>query len=411
MRILIVSQYFWPESFRINEVAIELEQRGHEVTVLTGLPNYPSGKVQSGYGFFKRHTENLGNIRIVRSPLIPRFKGKGWQLALNYISFAVLASFVGVFRCRGRYDVIFVYEPSPITVGFPAIVLKYFKRIPIIFWVQDLWPESLSATGAVRSQFLLEQVRKMVRFIYRHSDLILAQSKAFIPEIHELGASADRIQYYPNSAEKLYRPLKLQTDAPETELMPSGFKVMFAGNIGAAQDFETILEAATLLKDQKNIHWVILGDGRLKPWVESEIPKRGLQDTFHLLGRHPMEAMPAFFSLADALLVTLKNDPIFALTIPSKVQSYLACGRPIVAGLDGEGARVIQESGAGLTCSSSSPKDLASAVLKVSKLSPDSREEMGKSGFNYFRAEFEPNMLIEKLENLMKETIRQHKAQ
>lgn len=406
MRILIVSQYFWPESFRINELAVELKQRGHEITVLTGLPNYPSGKIQSGYGFFKKHLEDYQGVRIVRSPLTPRFAGKGWQLALNYLSFAALATLTGILRCRDHYDVIFVYEPSPITVGFPAIVIKWLKRVPIVFWVQDLWPESLSATGAVRSSFLLEQVRKMVRFIYRHCDLILAQSKAFIPEIRKLDTPEDRVQYYPNSAEKLYRPLVLANDTRERSLMPSGFKVMFAGNIGAAQDFDTILEAATLLKDQKHIHWMILGDGRLKSWVETEIPKRGLQDTFHLLGRYPVEDMPKFFSLADALLVTLKNDPIFSLTIPSKVQSYLACGKPIIAGLNGEGARVVEEAGAGVTCAPSRPAELAKAVLRMSALTNEQRKKMSESGLVYFRENFEPDMLVRKLEELIERTTR-----
>ncbi len=359
MRILIVTQYFWPENFRINDLALGLQENGHQVEVLTGIPNYPSGKFFRGYGYFNKRKDNFNGLKIIRAPLIPRGNGSGLRLAFNFISFAFSASLIGPMLCRGKFDLIFVYEPSPITVGLPALVIKKVKSAPVMFWMQDLWPESLSATGAVRSKIILKSVELLVRFIYKGFDRILAQSRAFIPPIIRLGKNPNNISYYPNSAEELYQPLKLENNAPENAVMPDGFCLTFAGNIGAAQDFGTILSAAERLKDHPDIHWVILGDGRMFPWVKEQVQTRGLNESIHLLGRHPAETMPRFFALSDALLVTLRKEPIFALTIPSKVQSYLACAKPIIAALDGEGSRIIDEAGTGITCGAENPNALA----------------------------------------------------
>ena len=407
MRVLIVTQYFWPESFRVNDLAVEFKGRGYDVTVLTGMPNYPSGHFFAGYGLFSPSKEEWEDIPVHRVPLIPRGSGQRWRLALNFLSFALSASALGPFRCRGCFDVIFVYEPSPITVGLPAIVLKKLKHAPIIFWVQDLWPESLSATRAVKSKRVLSWVERMVRFIYRRCDLILAQSKGFVPHVVAMGADVARVKYFPNWAENCYRPVTVEADAPERKEMPKGFCVMFAGNIGAAQSFETILEAATLLRDRHDIHWLVVGDGHRRTWVEGEIVARGLKENVHLLGSRPAESMPRYFALADVLLVTLKRDPIFGLTIPSKVQSYLACAKPILAALDGEGARVVRESGAGIVCPAEDAKALADSVLRLYHMSPEERDGMGRNGRVYFEANFEREHLLDQLELWMQGLLRE----
>ena len=404
MDILILTQYFWPETFRINEIAALLVKEGNRVTVLTGVPNYPSGAFAPGYGWFRNTRQDYQGARIVRVPLLPRFSGRSWQLVLNFFSFALSASLLGPFVCRGNYDVIFVYEPSPITVGLASSVLRKIKKAPVAFWVQDLWPESLAATGAVRSEWILNAVRRMVRFIYRRCDLILAQSRAFLPEITRLSPPGADIRYFPNSADTLYCPDTFSPDSPEARSLPrEGFRVLFAGNIGAAQNFETILGAAEILLGQKNIQWLILGDGRERGWVAEQIAKRKLQDHVHLLGMHPVDTMPKWFGLADALLVTLRREPIFALTIPAKIQSYLACGKPCLAALDGEGAKVIEEAGAGLTCPAEDPEALALLVLKLSELSPAEREKMGSNGLAYFRENFEIHALLKKLQDWFRE--------
>jgi colanic acid biosynthesis glycosyl transferase WcaI len=405
MRLLIVSQYFWPENFRINDLVIGLKQRGHEVTVLTGMPNYPEGNFYPGYGFFFPCGEDFEGIPVLRVPLVPRGRGKGLMLAMNFLSFAVFASLLAPWRCRGDFDVIFVYEPSPITVALPALLLKKIRKIPVVLWVQDLWPESLSATGAVHSPLILHWVGKLVRFIYRRCDRVLVQSEGFIVPVLAMGAAPGSVLYFPNNAEALYKPVTLSDDAPERAGMPSGFRVMFAGNIGEAQDFGTILSAAEKVKNYPDIHWLILGDGRMSAWVRTQITRRGLGATVHLLGKHPVESMPRYFSLADALLVTLKNEPVFSLTIPGKVQSYLACGKPIIAALDGEGARIVRESGAGLTATAENPDALAKAVLEMYGMSVSARQVMGERGLDYFRRHFERDMLLSRLDGWLKDLI------
>ncbi|MGH7146379.1 MAG: glycosyltransferase family 4 protein [Nitrospiraceae bacterium] len=402
MKILIVSQYFWPESFRINDLALGLKERGHEVTVLTGMPNYPSGRMFSGYTMFSPTNERFEGIPILRFPLIPRGNGRRWRLALNYVSFALSASLLAPLRCKGPFDSIFVFEPSPVTVGIPALVLKKLTRVPIVFWVQDLWPESLSATGAVRSQRVLRWVAKLVRFIYRRCDCVLVQSEGFIPYVTAMGADPQRVMYFPNWAESLYHPVEVGADAPERAEMPDGFRVMFAGNIGAAQSFETILDAAERLKKHYDIHWVILGDGHRKSWVEEQVIARGLKGQVHLLGSRPLESMPRYFALADALLVSLKKDPLFAATIPSKVQSYLACGRPILAVLEGSGAAVVRDAGAGMVCAPDDGRGLAEAVLRLFQLSQQERSLMGQKARYYYDRHFERNMLLDRLESVFR---------
>ena len=407
LNILIISQYFWPENFRINDLSLALLERGHRVSVLTGIPNYPDGRFATGYGYGQKLRQDYHGVKVMRVPLMPRGGGGGFRLVLNYLSFALSASILAPLICRDKYDLIFVYEPSPVTVGFPALVLKKMRGIPVMFWVQDLWPESLTATGAVRSPVILKAVEWMVRFIYRGCDRILVQSKAFSRPIEKLGTPRGKIIYFPNSAEDLYQPVIGEPDAAECLQMPAGFRVMFAGNIGAAQDFPTILDAADILKPHRDIHWLILGDGRMRPWVESKVKELGLSNVVHFLGRHPVESMPRYFSFAHALLVTLKKDPIFSLTIPSKTQSYLACGAPIIAALDGEGARIIAEAEAGVTCPAEDPRALAEAVLTLYRMPEQERRDMGIRGRRYFEEHFEGAMLLNRLETWMGELLKE----
>ena len=240
-----------------------------------------------------------------------------------------------------------------------------------------------------------------MRFIYHRCDLILVQSRAFIPSIQSFGLDMNRIVYFPNSAEEFYRPITNYKDLEERKIMPQGFIVMFAGNIGKAQDFATIISAAEKLKDYKEINWVIIGDGRMRSWVEEEVNKRNLTANFLLLERRPAEMMPRYFALADVLLVTLKNEEIFKLTVPSKVQSYLASGKPVIAALAGEGARVIEESGAGITCQPADPDALAQSVLKVYHIQDSERREMGLKGRKYFENNFERGKLLDQLDRII----------
>jgi len=405
MRVLIVSQYFWPENFPINDLAKGLRERGHDITVLTGMPNYPEGRFFPRYRAFPIRRDHYEGIRIVRVPMVPKGNGNAIRMVLYYWSLALSACLLVPIFFRKRVDLVFVYQPSPITVGLPALVLKAMDQTPVWIWVQDLWPETLAGTGMVRSAFLLTLTDRLVRFIYSKCDRVLVQSQAFVPRMVKKGVPRERIRFFPNSAQELYKPAIVKPDAPERNLMPQGFRVLFAGNIGRAQDIPTILSAAEKLKQEMDIHWVILGDGPMRSWAEERIRARGLEKTVHLLGRYPEQAMPRFFSLADALLVTLKKDPVFAITIPSKIQSYLACGRPIVAALDGEGSRVIGESGGGLTVPAGDSDALANVVMKMYRMPKSELERMGRLSREYSEIHFERNTLLDKLDRWMKEEV------
>ena len=397
MRILIVTQYFWPEEFRINDITEGLIERGHEIVVLTGLPNYPKGRFEKGYGFTGPYTEDFHGAKVVRTPMLAR-GSNAISLVFNYFTFALMASLVGPFRCKGQFDAVLVFEPSPIFVGIPARVMSWLKRAPILFWVQDLWPESLSATGVVKSRLVLRIVEAVVRWIYRGCSLILVQSRAFVEPIRRLGVPVHKIVYFPNSAESFYRPVERHEDWGGPPL-PDGFRVMFAGNIGTAQSFETILSAAELIRDKKGIHWIIIGDGRQLAWVREQVDLRDLTMQVHLMGRHPVETMPEWFGQADIMLVALRRDKAMAMTIPAKVQSYLACAKPIVASIDGEGARIIELAAAGLSAPAENAAALADKVKYLYEMPSEKREEMGKQGLDYFKGHFSREVLLNQLEN------------
>lgn len=400
MKILLVSQYFWPENFRINELSAGLVERGHEVTVLTGIPNYPSGKFYEGYGFFRNLRQNYSGAKVLRIPVIPRGRGGMFRLALNYLSFIFFAVFLSPLICRGKFDLIF-FSLSPVAEGIPAVIMKKFKKASLIFWVQDLWPESLSAAGTFKNSSLHNLIRRIMAVIYSSCDKILVQSRAFVPFVANMGVNKEIILYFPNFAEDFYIPIDLDVAALERESLPSGFIVMFAGNIGASQDFETIISAAEKLREHKDIYWVILGDGRMRRWVGEEIMSRNLNSQFSLLGKYPSEEMPRYFARADVMLVSLKNEEIFKYTIPSKVQSYLACAKPVIASLDGEGAKIIEESGAGFSCLPESPDMLAQLVLKMYHMERSKRIAMGLRGREYFKRNFERTLLVNQLNSLI----------
>lgn len=404
MRILVVSQYFWPENFRINDLVKEWVQRGHQVTVLTGIPNYPSGKVFDAYQDNPGAFTEFEGAQVVRVPILPRGTG-GLRLMLNYLSFVFGASSFGPWRLRGKpADVIFVFEPSPVTVGLPAVWLGKIKNAPVVFWALDLWPDTLAAMGVVRSPRILAWVGHMVRFIYNRCTLVLGQSRSFLVSIAHYCDDKAKIRYFPSWAEDLFMDGHVQP-APEVPEWVDGFTVVFAGNIGEAQDMSAVLDAAERLKDHACIRWVIVGDGRKSDWLQSEVILRGLDKKVLLPGRFPIERMPSFYAHADALLVSLKRDPVFSMTIPGKVQSYLMAGIPLLGMLDGEGAAVIRDSKAGLSCEAGDDAGLAEAVLVLAAMSADDRKQLGLNGRTYAQQEFGRTQLMDRLEALLIEVV------
>lgn len=399
MKVLILSQHFWPESFRINEVAATLAAMGCEVTVLTGQPNYPGGVIFDGYSAFRTRRETHGGIDIYRVPLIPRGRGGAVRLMLNYLSFLLTASTLGPWALRGRhFDVIFVYGTSPILQAIAGVVIKHLKRTALVIWVQDLWPESLEATGFVRNRVLLRGVEIVVRWIYRDANLLLVQSEAFVPRVKAMSGHTP-VHYHPNPGNAPLATALAQC-APSLVLAP-GFNVVFAGNLGTVQALDNILKAAEMLLNHREIKLVLVGSGGRSDWLQQQVTSRGLTNV-RLAGRFPTEAMPAIFAQASALLVSLIRSPIMELTIPSKIQAYLAAGRPIIAALDGEGARVVRDAGAGLSCTAEDARALADTVLELQATPAAKLKDMGESGRRYYMQHFEPGLLGRKLLDQLK---------
>lgn len=395
MKILIYSHYFWPESFRINEIACTLKARGHKIEVITGKPNYPEGKFFSGYIGWGINRDSWRDIPILRIPMLPRGRGSAFKLAINYCSFIISGLLLVPWLVRRvKYDVIFVYGVSPIFQCIPASFLGWLKGVPVVLWIQDLWPQSAEATGYIKSPFLLKLLNNFVRFTYAHTDLLLVQSKAFIEPVAELAPNI-RCAYYPNSVEKeFYSPKHII--APFIKPLQSDFTVLFAGNVGEAQSMKTILAAAEKLQKNTEIKIVILGSGSKLEWVAQQISDKKLTNLY-LEGRFPVETMPVLLRQASVLLATLANQPIFEMTVPNKIQAYLAVGKPVIACLNGEGAKLIRQAKAGIAVKAEDSADLVGAIIKLYQMSESERVQMGTNGRAYFKKHFDGEMLTTQL--------------
>ena len=400
MSVLIVTQYYWPENFRINDFAESLYKTGYDVTVLTGLPNYPEGKLYKGYKW-KILKEKHKNINIIRIPLITRGKATNLRLFLNYFSFALFASILSPFLVKKDIKAIFIYGGSPITKSIPAIALKYLYNVPVFLWVLDLWPESVFINNRINSKILFKLIQSMTRWIYKHCDSILVQSKAMINSIVSNKADPSKIVYFPSWAEAQFlKPVEDFTDKELLANLPKGFYITFAGNIGEGQDIETIIKVAEELKLFHNIHWLFIGYGSKFKWLKTNVLNRNLQETVHVLGKRPLETMPMYYSFSDVLLASLKKNNIYALTLPGKIQTYLASGKPIISMIDGESARIINESKSGFVVPSENTDGLLKAVKNMYKMPKDELNIMGLNGRQYYLKNFDFNQTVKRFNKL-----------
>lgn len=400
MNILLVSQYFWPETFRINDLADSLVKRGNNVTVLTGKPNYPEGKIYKGYSFWGCTKETHNRIEVIRVPLLPRGNGSGIRLALNYLSF-IFFSCLYILSHKKKYDVSLTFAISPITQVYAALLHKRLYKSKAILWVQDLWPESVVAAGKMHSGFIYKRLSKMVQNIYYKVDRICIQSEAFATSIIQRNVDSKKISYIPNWAEDLFTERKQVDKTKYKSLIPEGFIVMFAGNIGEAQDFDSIINAAIKTKDNPQIKWVIIGDGRKKKEIEKQIQEKELTETLYLLGRYPVEEMPHLFIHADVMLVSLKDEKIFSLTIPSKIQSYMAFGKPIVSMINGIGNQIIEEADCGYIASAGNHNQLANNVLTAYNVDKKELEDKGRNGMLYYERNFSKSQILTHLLSIL----------
>jgi glycosyltransferase involved in cell wall biosynthesis len=371
--------------------------------VLTGLPNYPEGKIFEEYEATPAQFNNYCDAKVVRVPMLARGK-RSISLILNYFSFFTSASVVGAYKLRGeKFDAVFVYAVSPIMAAIPALVMGRLKRAPVFVWVLDLWPETLRAVGVLKKPALLSLVGKMVSWIYNRTDYLLLQSHGFFENVKNYctkDIDPQRLVYFPSWAEDDFSSAVPQSSSL-LDRDDTVFTVVFAGNLGEAQDLPAVLDAASALRDKVAIRWVIVGDGRMSEWLGQQVHSRGL-DNVLLLGRHPLEKMPGLFANADALLVSLKTNDVFEKTIPGKVQAYLASGRPLLGMINGEAARVIGDSGAGLTCASGDASGLASITLALAKTDSMKLKAMGESGRQYYLSNYSKPLLLTRLEDLFR---------
>ena len=402
MKILIVSQYFYPEEFKINDLARELVTRGHHVSVLTGKPNYPTGEYYEGYQYSGEQKEDYYGVEIIRVPLRKRGNGGALNLVRNYWSFVVNAKKF-IRRNRMEFDAILCFEVSPITQAYPALYCKKKYGGKVLLWVQDLWPESVTAAGGVNNKIALGILERMVKRIYEKCDVLLVQSDGFRQSILSKGNFAQKIVFAPNWAEDLYLEKKMIEKEAISAMMPDGFKVMFAGNVGAAQDIESIIKAANETRDIPEIKYIIVGDGRARAKAEEQVKQMGLEKTVYFMGRHPMAQMPTFFSMTDVMVVSLKDEYIFSLTIPAKTQSYLASGKPIVTMLNGEGSRIVEQAKCGLIAPSGDYKKFAENIKKLYHTDKAELDQMGKNGFEFYKKHFDKKMVVDNIIESMKQ--------
>lgn len=379
MNILYLSQYFYPEQFLNNHVARSLAVAGHSVDVVCCVPNYPAGRFFPGYSNWRRKKEIWEGVRVHRVFTIPRGKSPV-QLILNYLAYPLAASW-RLLRLRPpRGAISFVSMPSPLFQALAGIFAKRMWKIPTVYWVQDIWPDSAIITLGIRNRLAIKMLNGICGWIYRQADLVMVQSDGFHGRIGGFGVPADRIVTLPNCAPDAFVPIDFDAiPARIFALVPHDRRtIMFAGNIGESQDFDTIIAAAAMLPSDTDVLIVVVGSGRDEDRVREKVARARLDDRFLFLGRHPEADMPAFFACADAMLVSLRNEPIFALTVPSKVQAYMACGKPILASLTGEGAVVITDARAGIVVSPSTPEALGEAMAMVASMRPDELRTMGQ---------------------------------
>lgn len=392
MRVLLITNHFYPEEFRCNDLAFGLAKKGHKVTVLSAIPDYPKGKYHKGYGIFRKRIEIINNVKIYRSFIIARGSGGAIRLALNYGSSFIAQCFdallLGLF---GRFDYVLVHETSPVMVGVPGVIASKLKRVPMDFWVLDLWPESLQDAGGISHPAILGFFSKLTSWIYKHSRHILMSSRGFKDSILEKGNFENKLVYFPNWADCSLNSISHDVSLPP---LPNGFRLMFAGNIGEAQDMDNLMKVANLLGEEKDIHFCIVGDGRKRQYVEDYIKQHALEETVHLLGRYPIDAMPLFFDKADVLLVTLKDSLIFNLTVPAKVQAYMNAGKPIIAMMNGEGPSLIAEARCGYSVPSGDAVAMAELIKRMRALDSEQLTKLGESGKVYCKSHFtfEKNM-------------------
>lgn len=399
--ILVISQYFYPEQFRINDIALEWVKRGYQVTVVTGMPNYPEGEFYPGYNNQKRREEIWNGITIIRLPILPRKSGY-INLIKNYWSF-VNEGYRWVKETSLKTDIVYTFEVSPMTQALVGI--KYAKKedIPHYLYVTDLWPENIASVTGIGSKMLLYPIQKMVDYIYNNSQHILTCSQSFIPKIIARNISKSKVEFWPQYAEEFYKPV---SKTPLRELPPTNVtRLMFAGNMGKAQGLDILVSVAELLKlNGTLLEFVLIGEGRHKAELERLIIKNNLADYFNFIERKPAIDIPSYYAHADALLITLEKSEVFALTLPAKTQSCFSSGKPIIVSADGEINKLVKEARAGFASEARDVSQLYENILHFINLTLEEKNQMGQNAYRYAKEKFDKKTLMDRMDIIFNTT-------
>jgi glycosyltransferase involved in cell wall biosynthesis len=393
--ILVISQYFHPENFRINDLCQDWIKRNYRVSVITGIPNYPQGAFFHGYGLFCRRKELYHEIEINRLPIIPRGKSS-IMLVLNYISFVISGLFWSLFT-RINADIVFIFEVSPMTQALPGVWYARRRRIPCCLYVQDLWPESIEIVAGLKNKLIIRAIRQMTHYIYKHCTWIFTTSESFKSAIAKQGVPRDKIRYWPQYAEDYCKPVPRSRLA---EIPDDGrFNIIFAGNIGFAQGLEILPRTAELLKQARiNVRFNLVGDGRFRTSLIQITKDRKVDELFNFIDRQPAARIPEFLAANDAAFLSLTNSPLFAMTIPAKLQTYLACGIPIIASADGETQVIIEKAQAGVCSPAGDAEKLADNIAAMAARTPDQLRRMAMNAREYYLLNFNKNKLMSEMD-------------
>ena len=393
--ILVISQYFYPENFRINDMCKEWVKRGYEVTVVTGIPNYPQGKFFDGYGLCKKRKEEYEGVHVIRLPILARGKGSV-RLALNYFSFVVSGFFWKTFT-KVKADKVFIFEVSPMTQALVGVWYAKRRKIPCSIYVTDLWPESVEIVLDLHNKLILNPIGKMVDYIYKNCEKIYTSSQTFTDKIASRNVPREKIEFWPQYAEDFYQ----KTDKKAREIIQDGeLNLLFAGNLGYAQGLNILLEAAKILKDRNEfVRFNLVGNGRYESVLKENIAKENVENYFHFIDRRPPEEIPMYMAASDVALIILSKSEIFAMTIPAKTQSCLACGKPIIVSADGEVQQVIKEASCGFGSDAEDVEGFVNNILKMKRTSTEEREEFARNALKYSNEKFAKKELMDRMED------------
>lgn len=399
--ILVISQYFYPEQFRINDICTEWVKRGYKVTVITGIPNYPQGRFYNGYGLFKNRKENYNGVDIIRIPLIPR-GNNAIMLALNYFSFVVSGFFWKLFT-KIKADYVFIFEVSPMTQALPGVWYAKKRKIPCYLYVTDLWPENVEIVAGIKNKCILNAIGIMVDYIYKRADKIFTSSKSFIDAINERGVKIEKLEFWPQYAEDYYKPIK-RGIADINEIPQDGiFNIIFAGNIGYAQGLDILPKVAKRLKQNcTKVRFNIVGDGRFKDTLINMVNEYNVSEMFNFVSKQPPTRIPEFMSVCDAALICLSKSKVFSITLPAKTQSCLACGIPIIVSADGEIQEVIRNANAGVCSDAGDADKLAMNIIELVSKSVEELSEMGKNAYEFSKLTFDKEKLLLRMDEFFK---------